>query len=822
MNARGLAETAHGLAAGPPRRPQNAMVRPTKPTGSTGVPGKRRAQRVTEPEPPSSATQAGIGVRARLPRRVGVNIGIFLFLPVLLSAQNAPHLAYALPAGGQQGATIEVTLGGQFLQSVTDPYISGAGVLAKVINAARPMNGTQATTLRDRMLELQKQPIDAAVFQEMTDIRAKLLIFSRTRLTSPVLAETLILRVAISSDAPPGKRELRVASPQGLSNPLIFCVGQLPEFRENETVAVIPPPGNQLNINQVQVIEPPTDMAITLPAVVNGRIKPRLAKPQPGRPGQTFTPGEADRYRFQARQGQQLVIAASARELMPYLADAVPGWFQAVLTLYDAAGKEVAYDDDYRFHPDPVLHYVVPHDSEYTVEIRDALYRGREDFVYRIAIGELPFVTGIFPLGGPAGSRTEVELSGWNLPAKRLTFDAQEKAPGIYPLDGQPFQVESLPEALEKEPNNDAATAQRVKLPIILNGRIDHPGDWDVFRFEGRAGETIVAEVYARRLDSPLDSVLRLTDAAGQQIAFNDDSPDEGAGLETHHADSRIMVKLPTAGSYYLYLGDVQQKGGPEYTYRLRIGAPRPDFELRVTPSAINAGPGLSVPLAVHALRKDGFSGAIVLDLKDAPRGLRLNGAVIPAGQDQVRLTLTIPPQIQREPLPLVLEGHAPIEGRVVSRLAVPAEDMMQAFFYRHLVPAAGLQLAVRRGVALRTPARVVSAETLRIAAGETARLRVEIALPPNSPIGNIQYELNDPPEGIALKEVSVVPGGAEIVLECDRAKAKPGLQGNLIIDISGERTAPAANGKPAAANRQRVSLGTLPAVPFEIVKARD
>jgi hypothetical protein len=75
---------------------------------------------------------------------------------------------------------------------------------------------------------------------------------------------------------------------------------------------------------------------------------------------QPFTPGEPTATAFQARQGQSLVIAASARELMPYLADAVPGWFQAVLTLYDAAGKEVAYDDDFRFHPDPVLHYVAP------------------------------------------------------------------------------------------------------------------------------------------------------------------------------------------------------------------------------------------------------------------------------------------------------------------------------------------------------------------------------------------------------------------------------------------------------------------------------
>ena len=167
-------------------------------------------------------------------------------------------------------------------------------------------------------------------------------------------------------------------------------------------------------IRDRQITQPPTDMAITLPAIVNGRIKPRLAKPQGGRPERPFTPGDADRYRFSARQGQSLTIAASARELMPYLADAVPGWFQAVLTLYDASGKEVAYDDDFRFHPDPAIHYVAPTDGEYTVEIRDALYRGREDFVYRIAIGELPFVTDIFPLGGRTGARTTVELSGWN------------------------------------------------------------------------------------------------------------------------------------------------------------------------------------------------------------------------------------------------------------------------------------------------------------------------------------------------------------------------------------------------------------------------
>ena len=94
-------------------------------------------------------------------------------------------------------------------------------------------------------------------------------------------------------------------------------------------------------------------------------------------------------------------------------------------------------------------------------------------------------------------------------------MEAGDKAPGIYPLSVRqgdmtsnpvPFAVDTLPECLEKEPNDSLQTAQPVTLPVIVNGRIDRPGDWDVFRFEGRAGEQIVAEVLARRLESPLDS----------------------------------------------------------------------------------------------------------------------------------------------------------------------------------------------------------------------------------------------------------------------------------------------------------------------------
>ena len=116
---------------------------------------------------------------------------------------------------------------------------------------------------------------------------------------------------------------------------------------------------------------------------------------------------------------------------------------------------------------------------------------------------------------------------------------------------------------------------------------------------------------------------------------------------------------LPAAGAYYLHLYDAQHQGGPEYAYRLRIGPPRPDFELRIVPSSVNARAGAAVPITVHALRRDGFNGPIDLELKDAPAGFSLSAAKIPAGAAKVRLTLTVPLDPGRAPTALRMEGRA-------------------------------------------------------------------------------------------------------------------------------------------------------------------
>ncbi|MBE0537047.1 MAG: PPC domain-containing protein [Phycisphaerae bacterium] len=666
------------------------------------------------------------------------------------SAQRVPEIGYIYPAGARQGSAVDVALAGRYLEKVTGAVVSGGGIQVSLVEHVKPLNGKDITLLRDRLKELQAQvapkkgatkdsgddgkalpnageEIDPeAVDKEMAEIKKKLGNPKNQNRENPQLAEDLLLRIDVSPDAAPGRRELRIETATGLSNPLVFYVGNLPEHNEKE-------PNEKAA--DIQVLP-------ALPLIINGQVMP----------------GDVDRFKIPLKKGMRLVVRAAARDLIPYLADGVPGWFQATLGLYDADGKEVAYVDDYTFNPDPVLVCEVPADGQYVLEIKDAIYRGREDFVYRITAGELPFVTSIFPLGGPAGAETIVEVKGWNLPQDKLTVNAAESAGGIIPVsvgksqwvsNTLPFAVGTLPERLEQEPNDQPSEARKITLPIVINGRIERAGDCDVFCFEGRAGDAIVAEVHARRLESPLDSTIKLTDADGRTLIANDDHEDRGAGLITHHADSLISTTLPADGTYYLHLSDAQRKGGPDYGYRLRISPPQPDFELRIVPSTVTVRAGSTVPVTVHALRKDGFAGDITVMLKDAPEGFTLSGGKIAADKTEVKMSLKAPSGGMKIPATLAFEGIAAIDGRKIVRRAVPADNKMQAFFYWHMVCAEDFKVAVLGRAA---PAKKPAANTAKPApkpaaqtasnakpAARTAKAAAGIAKPPLTRKANTQ-----------------------------------------------------------------------------------
>jgi len=108
------------------------------------------------------------------------------------------------------------------------------------------------------------------------------------------------------------------------------------------------------------------------------------------------------------------------------------------------------------------------------------------------------------------------------------------------------------PETRETEPNDTLATANKVSVPSAVNGRIDRDGDTDYFRFTAGAGQVLAIETQARRLGSPVDTMMYLLNAAGQELARNDETvdPDPALALQTHQADSRLIYAFPAAGDY--------------------------------------------------------------------------------------------------------------------------------------------------------------------------------------------------------------------------------------------------------------------------------
>jgi hypothetical protein len=798
----------------------------------------------------------------------GLARGFLLFLltgaAAAFAQQNSPHAAFVYPAGGSLGSTFEVTVGGQFLDGAREAFFAGDGVKAEILGFSKPLSQKEIDDLRAQLKELEQSHFNAPAAAKTVPspqpaqpsggtpankpepapsaanataspgkdglatvapaqprgatpwtpedkklaagLRKQIDATLRMR-AAPALSQSVLLRVTVDAHAAFGNHELRLLTNQGLTNPLNFLVDQFPETTHPfRLVPLSLAAGGGLPLSaqaRAEASEIPQEIA--LPAIVNGQMMP----------------GSLDRFRFHAAKGQKIVIAAMTRALIPYMSDAVPGWFQAVLTLSDSKGTELASADHFRFSQEPVIEEDIAEEGDYVLSVRDVLNRGREDFVYRIAMGEIPYVTGIFPMGGKSRAHTRVDAEGWNLAATQFKPSVSE--PGIHEFSpGQKgwsgvnsvaFSVDTLPETVEKRESAGAGNARRIKLPQIVNGRIERPGDVHFFRIDGKAGEEMVAEVEARRLGSPLDSALTLTDAHGKQLAFNDDFEDKGEALLTHQADSRLIYRFPAKGAYYLQLADTEQNGGPDFTYRLRISHPRPDFEVRIAPSSINLRPGRTIPATVLLIRRDGFDGAVTLRIKDGPPGLVLSGGTIPAGTDTVRVSLTAPPAAIAAPSRFVMEGEASIDGRSVRHAAVPAEDMIQAFAWHRLVPTQQAMLCVF-GNERRKPLWSTFENRLRLPVGGTALLR--FAVPPGQSGNQIQLALSDPPEGIGIADVSQAGGFLQIRITADQ-KVKPGLAGNLIAEASALKPSGASNtqSKPP----RPVSLGILPAIPFEVVQ---
>ena len=562
---------------------------------------------------------------------------VFLFAALAMPAGAArdPHAGYFYPAGIQAGTTNRILVGGQNMWRLRGMHFGAKGLRVldmKPVPSFPNPTGMQMKHLKkwlDGIAQGNRAEPEKPDDPHMNEWRSnswwrvlgtldryEISIVERDLFTprnalqgAPSLRQLCIVTVAADADAKPGICEASLWSDNGISAPRPFAVTAAAHAAEP---LYVPPHRPKAAIPEVDATEKSV--------ILDGQIMP----------------GETDVFKVHLSSSRSYRVKVAAREFQPYVGDAVPGFFNSVVTVKDSSGRVVANADDAdRFRPDPDFVFTPSETAFYTFEIHDVLYRGRADFVYSIEIAPCC-------ADDRGGAKRDVAGHSRTGPDGSLGFAGTVAKPGAKEL--REFSIET----------------------------------------PGRR----VFEVTARRKGSPLDAVLTLFKMPDMEpLAQWDDTTNRifvGTVVQGE-CDSVGEFVFKEAGQYAVEISDRTGHGGNDYFWELEIRPPRPDFEVYSARSTLPLLRGIPLKVDFAIVRKDGFDGNVTLEF---PKDVRARGNVATSGVDRITAELTY---VGRKPLELAparVCARGSIGGKMVRKDAVPCDEYEQAFAWKHFVPA--------------------------------------------------------------------------------------------------------------------------------------
>jgi len=570
----------------------------------------------------------------------------FLLAVVATAVRADPYAGFYYPAGVRTGTTTRIVVGGQRFWGIKGGWVSGAGVEVVKIEKVKGfpvVNGKGQSQWLDKWMYAildgrpERPPLDLKDekdilswtrhpwWENMNELQplefsmvARYLNTPRNPLQmSPSLSERLIITVTAASDAAPGVRDIVLYDDRGATAPHPFFVTDLPRVEE----PLYRPPKRK---------GPPKSESIGLPVVLDGQIMP----------------GETDVFRLDLSKGA-VTFRLDGRELQPYLGDAVPGFFNPTMRLTDVRGNAIAFADDFHYLPDPVLAVEVPQDGEYRLEIRDNLYRGREDFVYSVTCTQK---------------------------------DAARTTPQMRAFACYPRPASHAPAAREGE--------------TVRQDVLDFPGAAVAYEFDVEKPSVWSFELFARRLGSPLDGVLRLSGPVGRDgraplLATWDDVTNVlfVGSVPQAECDPVGSWRLDRPGTYRVSVGDRVGAGGEDYRYELRFGPARPAFEVYASKSSfvLHRQDQSAARLRLKVVRRNGFAGPIALD---SAADFMFRPKTIPANTNDLEVSCLPVRRDWTGVKRCSFTASATVGGRTLHAPIVPADETEQAFAYTHLLPA--------------------------------------------------------------------------------------------------------------------------------------
>ncbi len=342
------------------------------------------------------------------------------------------------------------------------------------------------------------------------------------------------------------------------------------------------------------------------------------------------------------------------------------------------------------------------------------------------ALAQLPAIRldGIFPAGTQVGTTVEVTLTGNDLDGAAelhfshpgITATPKMAEPTAFIKEAQPipgqfvvtvagnvpvgtfdvrvrgkyglsnprvFELSNVAELNETEPNNESGQATEVALTQVVNGQVNGNTDVDMFRFTAQAGQRILLDCRARRIDSQLDPVLSIYDPAGHELLNN---------YNGHAREAFIDFTVPASGEYQVKITDAFYRGGANYVYRLAIG-PMPHIDYIFPPAGLagansqftlygcNLPGGQPTELSVDGRRLDKLTVNVALPA-DPASAQPMNGRVDPeqAFMDAVEYRVQGSP-MHSNPVcvgiataPIVLEVESNNTAQQAQKLTPPCE----------------------------------------------------------------------------------------------------------------------------------------------------
>ncbi|MFO1007231.1 MAG: serine protease [Planctomycetaceae bacterium] len=196
------------------------------------------------------------------------------------------------------------------------------------------------------------------------------------------------------------------------------------------------------------------------------------------------------------------------------------------------------------------------------------------------------------PMGGTVGTQVEITITGEHLDgANELTFsDARLTAtrkldpagapvpnqyivtipadcpPGLYEAHvrtrlgmsaSRIFSVGTLPEVLQKPGNTSLANAMPLAMNTLCNS-VATARSSDFYTFEARQGQRVLVDVASRGIDSKMEAVLVVADAAGRDLVVE-------------RSSGAIDYRVPADGKYVVKVHELTYQGGPAFYYRLSL-----------------------------------------------------------------------------------------------------------------------------------------------------------------------------------------------------------------------------------------------------------